>query len=313
MRRFSESWCRAGARAGTLLKPRLVQGEVAAGTSGSELAAAYAFCGDLAHAHYENFTVASWLMPRAMRPHMHAIYAFARIADDYADEERSSAKLDAWEAELELALRGTPRHPVMVALADTVRRFDIPREPFIDLLTAFRSDLAFQGYATLADLLAYSRCSANPVGRLVLYLFGYRDAGRQALADLVCSGLQLANFWQDVVVDLTKDRIYLPRADMARFGVTVADLQAARATPAFVALMRHEIAVARDLIRRGAELHRMVDARLGRDVLMFAGGGLAILRAIERVGCDVFARRPQLTKLDYLRTGWHAWRGRLAA
>jgi squalene synthase HpnC len=287
-------------------------GPAAAANSAADLAAAYAFCGALARAHYENFTVASWLMPRAMRPHMHAIYAYARIADDYADEERSAAKLDAWEAELELALSGTPHHPVMVALADTVRRFNIPREPFLDLLTAFRSDLDFQGYATLADLLAYSRYSANPVGRLVLYLFGYRDAERQQLADLVCSGLQLANFWQDVAVDLAKDRIYLPRADLARFGVTAADLHAGRATPAFVALMRHEVAVARDLIRRGAELHRLVDARLGRDVLMFAGGGLAILRAIERVGCDVFTRRPQLTKRDYLRTGWSAWRGRLA-
>ena len=278
-----------------------------------ELAAAYAFCGRLARSHYENFTIASWLMPRAMRPHMHAIYAYARIADDYADEEQSRAKLDEWEGELDLAFRGAPRHPVMVALADTVRRFDIPLEPFADLLTAFRSDLDFQGYATLADLLEYSRCSANPVGRLVLYLFGYRDAERQRLADLVCSGLQLANFWQDVAVDLAKGRIYLPRADLDRFGVTTADLQAARATPAFVALLRHEIECARDLLRRGAELHRKVDPRLGRDVLMFAGGGLALLRAIERVGCDVFARRPQLTRLDYLRTGWNAWRGRLAA
>jgi squalene synthase HpnC len=244
---------------------------------------------------------------------MHAIYAYARIADDYADEERSRARLDEWETELDLAYRGAPRHPVMIALADTVRRFDIPRTPFQDLLTAFRSDLDFQGYATLDDLLEYSRCSANPVGRLVLYLFGYRDAERQHLADLVCSGLQLANFWQDVAVDLTKGRIYLPREDMARFGVTAADLYAARATPAFVDLLRHEVECARAMLLRGAELHRTVDKRLGRDVLMFAGGGLAILRAIERVGWDVFARRPQLTKLEYLRTGWHAWRGRLAA
>src|ERR1700691_6033766 len=152
----------------------------------SDLAAAYEWCGDLARSHYENFTVASWLMPRAMRPHMHAIYAYARIADDYADEARNVAKLDAWEVELDLAFRGVPRHPVMVALADTVHRFNIPREPFVDLLTAFRGDLDFQGYDTLADLLEYSRCSANPVGRLVLYLFGYRGAEHQGLSDLVC-------------------------------------------------------------------------------------------------------------------------------
>jgi squalene synthase HpnC len=276
------------------------------------LAAAYLFCGELARSHYENFTIASWLMPRAMRPHMHAIYAYARIADDYADEERSDAKLDDWEDELDRAYRGAPRHPVMIALADTVHRFDIPRQPFRDLLTAFRRDLDFQGYATLDDLLEYARCSANPVGRLVLYLFGYRDGERQRLSDLVCSGLQFANFWQDIAIDLAKGRIYLPRADMARFGVTPADLHAARPTPAFVRLLRHEIAGARDLLVRGAELHRLVDQRLARDVLMFAGGGLQILRAIERVGCDVFARRPGLAKRDYLRIGWNAWRRRLA-
>jgi phytoene/squalene synthetase len=151
----------------------------------------------------------------------------------------------------------------------------------------------------------------------VLYLFGYRDAKRQQLSDLVCSGLQLANFWQDVALDLAKGRVYIPRADMERFGVSARDLQTAReatrATPAVVELMRQEIGVARDMLRRGAELHRMVDTRLSRDVLMFAGGGLKILRAIERVGYDVFARRPQLTKFDYLQTGWSAWRGRLAA
>jgi squalene synthase HpnC len=279
---------------------------------GTALADAYLFCGELARSHYENFTIASSLMPRAMRRHMHAIYAYARIADDYADEERSAAKLDEWEDELDRAYRGAPRHPVMIALAETVQRFDIPRQPFRDLLTAFRRDLDFQGYATLDDLLEYARCSANPVGRLVLYLFGYRDGERQRLSDLVCSGLQLANFWQDIAVDLAKDRIYLPRADMARFGVTPADLRSARPTPAFVALLRHEIVGARDLLVRGAELHRLVDKCLARDVLMFAGGGLQILRAIERVGGDVFGRRPRLTKRDYLRIGWNAWRRRLA-
>ncbi len=285
----------------------------AGASSRAELAAAYAFCGDLARSHYENFTVASWLMPRAMRPHMHAIYAYARIADDYADEERSRAKLDAWEAELDLAFRGAPRHPVMVALADTVQRFDIPREPFVDLLTAFRSDLDFQGYDTLADLHEYSRCSANPVGRLVLYLFGYRDAERQGLADLVCSGLQLANFWQDVAVDLDKGRIYFPRRDMERFGVTSADLAAHTSSREFVDLMRYEAGVARAMLVEGGELHKCVDKRLRRDIVMFANGGLAIMRAIDRVNYDVFRMRPELTKLDYLKLGWSALRGRLEA
>jgi squalene synthase HpnC len=270
---------------------------------------AYAWCGRLARSHYENFTIASWLMPRAMRPHMHAIYAYARCADDFADEERSLARLDEWERELDLAYASRPRHPVFIALADTIRRFDIPRAPFAALLRAFRSDVNFQGFESIEDLMGYARDSANPVGHLVLYLFGYRDEPRQQLADRVCSGLQLANFWQDVAIDLDKGRIYFPRADLRRFKVSAEDLARRSATPEFTALMHHEIAYARRLLCEGAALHSLVDRRLGRDVLMFAGGGLAILRAIEAVGYDVFQRRPRLSKGDYLKLGWHAWRG----
>jgi squalene synthase HpnC len=285
----------------------------AAGAEPMLAAEAYAWCGQLARSHYENFTIASWLMPRAMRPHMHAIYAYARIADDFADEEHDLGKLDQWERELELAYAGAPRHPVFVALADTVRRFDIPRQPFLDLLRAFRSDVDFRGFETINDLLGYSRCSAEPVGRLVLYLFGYRDAERQRLSDQVCSGLQLANFWQDIAIDFAKGRIYLPRADLREFGYSAGDLSRAFVDEHFVSLMRHEVGLARAMLRRGAELHRLVDRRLCRDVLMFAGGGLAILNAIERAGYDVFRRRPKLGKLDYLRVGWRALSGRLAA
>ena len=282
-------------------------------SSSRDLAEAYAYCSRLATAHYENFTVASWLMPRAMRPHIHAIYAYARIGDDFADEEKSLAKLDEWERELDLAYAGTPRHPVMVAVADTARRFAIPREPFADLLHAFRSDVNFQGFDTIDDLLQYARFSANPVGRLVLYLFGYRDAAHQQLSDLVCSGLQLANFWQDIAIDLGKGRIYLPLRDLDRFGVSATDLSEGKTSANFVALMDHEVHYARDLLVRGAALNQMVDRRLRRDILMFAGGGLAILRAIENVGYDVFKHRPKLTRLDYLRLGWNAVRGRLCS
>jgi squalene synthase HpnC len=275
------------------------------------LAQAYELCARVARSHYENFTVASWLMPRAMRKHMHAIYAYARMADDFADEDRDAAKLDQWERELDLAYAGQPRHPVFLALADTARRFDIPRQPFADLLRAFRSDLDFRGFETLDDLLGYSRYSANPVGRLVLYLFGYSDAERQHLSDQVCSGLQLANFWQDVAVDLKKERVYLPRQDMARFGVSLEDLRVHNANSNFVELMRYEVSCARELLMVGAALSSMVDKRLSRDIMMFAGGGLAILRAIERADCDVFRRRPSLGKLDYLQLGWRALRGRL--
>jgi squalene synthase HpnC len=277
------------------------------------LAEAYRFCARLATSHYENFTIASWLMPREMRPHMYAIYAYARCADDFADEEHDLAKLDGWERELDLAYAGAPHHPVFVALADTVRKFEIPREPFADLLTAFRSDVNFKGFDTLDDLLGYARYSANPVGRLVLYLFGYRDAERQRLSDLVCSGLQLANFWQDVAIDLGKGRVYFPRQDLTRFGVTCEDLPRGEATAGFIDLMRHEVGVARAMLAEGGELRHLVDRRLRRDIAMFAGGGLAILRAIERVNYDVFRRRPKLGKLDYLKLGWNAIRGRLEA
>ncbi len=286
-------------------------GPVASNTP--DAAEAYAYCTRLATSHYENFTIASWLMPRGMRPHMHAIYAYARIADDFADEEKSLAKLDEWERELDLAYAGTPRHPVMIALADTAQRFAIPREPFADLLRAFRSDVNFQGFDTIEDLHEYARYSANPVGRLVLYLFGYRDEERQHLSDLVCTGLQFANFWQDITVDRGKGRIYLPRRDMDRFGVTPSQLDAAAIDANFLALMKHEVAYTRYLLERGASLHRLVDRRLRRDILMFAGGGLAILRSIEKIGYDVFRCRPKLTKLDYLRLGWNALRGRLVS
>ena len=281
-------------------------------SSQNDIKSAYEYCARLAKSHYENFTIASWLMPREMRPPMHAIYAYARIADDFADEEHDLGKLDEWERELDLCYAGTPRHPVFVALADTVRRYEIPREPFADLLVAFRSDVNFRGFDTLDEILTtYTRYSANPVGRLVLYLFGYRDAERQHLSDLVCSGLQLANFWQDVAIDLEKNRIYFPREDLRRFGVTPEDLEKRAATQRFLALMRHEVGIAREMLRRGAELHRHVDRRLRRDILMFAGGGLAILNAIERVEYDVFNRRPKLTKLDYLKLGVSALRGRV--
>jgi squalene synthase HpnC len=282
-----------------------------AASDAAQLAAAYAWCSRLASSHYENFTIASWLMPREMRRHVHAIYAYARVADDFADEQHSLAQLDDWQHELEMAYAGFPRHPVMVALADTVRRYRIPPEPFMDLLRAFRSDVDFRGFESEADLLGYTRYSANPVGRLLLYLFGFSDAERQRFSDLVCTGLQLANFCQDVALDLAKGRIYFPRRDMEQHRVTAADLRDGKVTTGFIDLMRHEILRAREMLLAGAALSTLVGRGLRRDVLMFAGGGLAILRAIERVGYDVFRTRPELTRFDYVKLGWHALGGRL--
>jgi squalene synthase HpnC len=277
----------------------------------AQVAAAYAWCAKLAHSHYENFTIASWFMPRQMRRHVHAIYAYARIADDFADEEHSLARLDEWQHELELAYSGAPHHPVMVAVADTAWRYSIPPEPFMDLLEAFRRDVNFQGFDTMAELLGYARYSANPVGRLVLYLFGFGDPERQRLSDLICTGLQLANFWQDVAVDLAKGRIYFPRDDMEAYSVSIQDLRDGRVTAGFIDLMRHEILLSREMLLAGAAMSTLVGRALRRDILMFAGGGLAILRAIERAGYDVFRARPRLSRLDYVKLGWHAVGGRL--
>ncbi len=276
-----------------------------------DVASAYEFCTRLAKSHYENFTVASWLMPREMRPHMYAIYAYARMADDFADEHHDRAMLDEWERELDLAYAGTPRHPVFIALADTVRRFEIPREPFKDLLTAFRSDVDFKGFDTLDDLIGYSRYSANPVGRLVLYLFGYRDAERQHLSDLVCSGLQLANFWQDVAVDLDKGRIYFPRRDMERFGVTPADLAAHTSSREFIELMRYEVSVARAMLlerRRIAQArgpapaagHRDVRGRRPRDIARDR------TRQLRRVPDAPGTRETRLPETRMERIAWQA-------
>jgi squalene synthase HpnC len=261
---------------------------------------AFRECERIARAHYENFTLGSRLLPRPLRRHIAAVYAYARTADDFADEDpdaaRALAALDGWERELEGCYAGHPRHPIFVALAETVREFAIPIEPFRDLLTAFRMDVRFAGFATFDDLLFYCRHSANPVGHLVLYLFGHGDAERQARADDICTALQLTNFWQDLAVDLRKGRVYLPREDMARFGYGPDDLARQATTPEFRALMTFECARARGLFERGLVLADMLARREGREVRLFAGGGLAILDRLAAVQYDVFRARPALSR-----------------
>ncbi|MCC6849383.1 MAG: squalene synthase HpnC [Deltaproteobacteria bacterium] len=254
----------------------------------------------MARAHYENFTLGSRLLPRHLRRHLAAIYAFARTADDLADEdanpERALAGLDAWERELDACYAGAPCHPIFVALADTVRAFAIPIAPFRRLLDAFRMDARFAGFDTFDDLLRYCAHSANPVGHLVLYLFGYGDADRQARSDDICTALQLTNFWQDLAVDLRKGRIYLPREDMARFGYGPDDLARHAVTPAFRELMTFQCARTRALFDRGLALAAMLDRSRGREIRLFAGGGLAILDRLEAVGYDAFNARPTLSR-----------------
>lgn len=262
-----------------------------------ELRAAYDACWRIARFHYENFTLGSWLLPRPLRRHIAAVYAFARIADDLADEGAVApaerlARLAEWEGGLEAAFAGRAGEPVLVALGHTAATFDLPIEPFRRLLAAFRADVEFRPFATFADLRAYCAHSADPVGYLVLHLFGYRDRRRQELADRLCTGLQLANFWQDVGVDAAKGRSYVPVEDRARFGCAAGDL----GSPAFRRLLAFEVERARALLREGLALAAMVDGRLRREVLLFGWAGLAVLNAIEAVDYDVVGQRPTITK-----------------
>ncbi len=261
---------------------------------------ARAWCRRLAETHYENFHVATWFLPARLRPHFHAIYAYCRVSDDLGDEvgdpQAALAILELWGEELDACYRGQARHPVFVALAETIRVCDIPKEPFADLLVAFRQDQTITRFPTMADVLGYCRYSANPVGRIVLYACGYRDAERFALSDQTCSALQLANFWQDVRVDYVKNRIYLPLEDMARFGVDESTIAEARFTQQFRELMRHEVNFARAMFLEGRPLVSMVDRELALDLDLFSRGGLEILRAIERQDYDVLRARPSISK-----------------
>jgi squalene synthase HpnC len=290
------------------------------------LAEARAYCERLVRSHYENFSVATWFLPERLRPHFASVYAYCRISDDLGDEvgdpKAALRLLELWESELNatylslveapaLEVRGAPenlkaqpqtkspvapRHPVFVSLRETIRAFDIPRQPFADLLTAFREDQFINRYETFADLLGYCRNSANPVGRLVLYVCGYRDAERQQLSDFTCTALQLANFWQDVRIDFGKGRIYLPVEDLRRFGVTEEQMAARKFTAEFRELMRFEVERAREWFDRGLPLASIVDRELAIDIELFTRGGQEILNCIERQGYDVLRSRPAISR-----------------
>jgi len=265
---------------------------------------ARAYCRRLAESHYENFHVATWFLPKALRPHFHSIYAYCRISDDLGDEvgDRSAALalLDLWGRELDACYEGRARHPVFVALAETIRACSIPKQPFADLLTAFRQDQTVTRYATMEDVLGYCRYSANPVGRLVLYACGEVSPEKIEenfrFSDATCSALQLANFWQDVRVDYAKGRVYIPQNDMRRFGVTDDTIAGGAATPEFRALMRHEVDFAGALFEQGLPLVGRVNRDLAIDLDLFSRGGLEILRAIERRNYDVLSARPAISK-----------------
>ncbi|MFZ0663117.1 MAG: squalene synthase HpnC [Acidobacteriaceae bacterium] len=264
------------------------------------LAEARAWCRRLAETHYENFHVASWFLPKRLRAHFHAIYAYCRVSDDLGDEtgdrEQSLALLELWGQELDACYRGETRHPVFVALAETIRACEIPKGPFADLLVAFRRDQRAVRMETIEDVLDYCHYSANPVGQLVLYVCGYRDAERFRLSDFTCTALQLANFWQDVRQDYARNRIYFPQEDMRRFGVNEAMIAERRFTLQFRELMRYEVGYARDTMRCGLPLIGMVDRELAIDLDLFSRGGLEILRSIEAQGYNVLRARPAISK-----------------
>jgi squalene synthase HpnC len=264
--------------------------------------------------HYENFPVASILLPRRLVPAVEAIYAFARSADDIADEgdampaERLAA-LHTYDAGLDaIAAQAPAFSPLFDRLASIVRQFDLPLQPMRDLLSAFRQDIVTTRYADYAGLLDYCARSANPVGILMLSLYGAADARNVRDSDAICSALQLINFWQDVAIDWQKQRIYIPQDDMARFGVGEHDIAAGNAGPAFQALMAFEVQRARALMLSGAPLAKRLPGRIGWELRMMVQGGLRILDRLERVQYDVFRHRPKLGKLDWLAVGLAALR-----
>ena len=294
--------------------------------AGPALDDAYAYCARLARSHYENFNVGGWITPREKLPHVYAVYAWCRTVDDLGDEdspqaspasdghidaavaEHRRARLDWWESELHGAYSGQPTHPVAAAIQHTAAQFAIPKDPFLRLIHANRLDQGTGRFETRNDVLDYCTYSANPVGHLYLYLFGYADAERQRLADNTCTALQLTNFWQDVARDYRdRGRIYLPQQDLARFGVTESDLASGRATDEFRALLADECEYARKLFRDGAPLIDSLDRAARLPVALFTRGGVAVLDAIRRQDYDVLSRRPSLSKGQKARLLASAW------
>ncbi len=264
---------------------------------------AFAFCAQITNAHYENFPVASLFLPEEKRPYIQAIYAFSRIADDFADErsrppEARLNDLNDWEKQLERCYEGNAEHPVFIALIETVKRNQIPIETLKNLLTAFKRDVSQNRYETFDDLLSYCKCSANPVGRLVLMIFGNRDEELFKLSDDICTSLQLANFWQDVAIDLKKDRLYIPLEDMKQYDYKLDDWKSGVMDEKFRQLMKFEIERTREMFYRGAQLLSLVEKELQFELKLIWFGGMTILRRIEKNQFDVVRRRPTLNFSD---------------
>lgn len=268
---------------------------------------AFRYCEAVARRHYENFPVASLLIPRSLRPFVASIYAFARQADDFADEgtlapEDRLRLLSEWEERLDACFEGSAEHPIFVALAATVQECHIPKEPLFDLLRAFRMDVTTKRFPTFAEVAGYCVYSANPIGRLVLHIFREGQADMSEYSDDICTALQLANFWQDIAVDLTKDRVYIPLEDLGRFGYTERQLRNRVVNEPFRELMKFQVERTKEFFIRGRPLLRAVSTkRLRHELEMTWNGGMTILRKIEAAGYDVFRHRPRITHLDTTR------------
>lgn len=263
---------------------------------------AESYCKTLATSHYENFPVVSWLLPANLHQHFYNIYSYCRWADDLGDEvgdkSRSLELLKWWRGEVDACYSGRVRHPVFIALKPTIDEFSIPREPFLDLISAFEQDQFVNEYETFDQLSDYCRRSANPVGRLVLYLCRQSTDQNVIWSDSICTGLQLANFWQDVARDYAMGRIYLPREDYQRFEYRREDFDAQRTNPQFLQLMRFQVDRAREFLNSGLPLVAHLPGRLQIDIDLFARGGLRILDRIESIGYRVWETRPKVTKID---------------
>ena len=272
------------------------------------LAEAQAWCKALAESHYENFHVATYFLPKRLRQHFHAIYAYCRVSDDLGDEvaDRNTATrlLTVWGEMLDECydMPGQSLHSVFVALRESIVACDLPRQPFHDLLRAFKDDQVKTRFEDLRELEEYSRYSANPVGSLVLYTCGYRDPALHALSDKTCTALQLANFWQDVGEDLReRDRIYVPQNNMVKHGVTEADLLSGRESDGYRAMLRELVGETRAMLLEGAPLIDEVDRELAATLRLFTQGGLAILDAMATIGYNTLSRRPEVSRGAKLR------------
>jgi squalene synthase HpnC len=280
---------------------------------------AQAWCKRLATSHYENFHVATFFLPIALRPHFHSVYAFCRTSDDLGDEVADTLTatrlLAAWRAMLHqcFAEPEFSRHPVFVALQPTITQCDLPITPFDDLISAFEQDQVYTHHESLATLEEYSRYSANPVGRLVLLVSGYRDEELMLLSDEICTGLQLANFYQDVVEDSARGRRYIPADAMRRFGVTDEQLLARRFDSNYRAMMQLLVADARERLVRGRHITTLVEPDLATTLSLFVKGGFAILDAIAAKDYDTLRARPVVSKAAKLRLLAGALAGKLGS